>query len=168
VFEPALPGRSSIARLSAVLASHAPSGWKPYPDLNVGAARSLSLRAVISVASRSMTSQPASSFPAMASHGNPAGLAQISCHTRARTAARARAILSRVRASASSSVRRTVVSDGAAPKTGSWCASTVISLMLVAPSAIATAIETSAIPRSISGNFSFRPSAAPSADVRPH
>jgi hypothetical protein len=128
----------------------------------------LSLRAVISVASRSMTSQPASSFPAMASQGNPAGVAQISCHTCARIAARARAILSRVAGSASSSVRRTVVSDGAAPKTGSWCASTVISLMLVAPSAIATAIETSAIPRSISGNFSFRPSAAPGADVRPH
>ena len=115
-----------------------------------------------------MTSQPASSFPATASHGNPAGVAQISAQTCARIAARARAILSRVAGSASSSVRRTVVSDGAAPKTGSWCASTVISLMLVAPSAIATAIETSAIPRSISGNFPFRPSAAPSADVRPH
>ncbi len=128
----------------------------------------MSLRAVISVASRSMTSQPASTFPATASHGNPAGLAQISCRTCARTAARARAILSRVAGSASSSVRRTVVSPGAAPKTGSWCASTAISLMLAAPSAIATAIETSAIPRSISGNFPFRPSAAPSADVRPH
>ena len=115
-----------------------------------------------------MTSHPASSFPAMASHGNPPGDEQISCQTCARTAARARAILSRVRASASSSVRRTVVSLGAAPKTGSWCASTAISLMLVAPSAIATAIETSAIPRSISGNFPFRPTAAPSADVRPH
>jgi hypothetical protein len=29
VFDPALPGRSSIASDSAVLASHAPSGWKP-------------------------------------------------------------------------------------------------------------------------------------------
>ena len=29
VFEPALPGRSSIASDSAVLASQAPSGWKP-------------------------------------------------------------------------------------------------------------------------------------------
>ena len=28
-FEPALPGRSSIASDSAVFASHAPSGWKP-------------------------------------------------------------------------------------------------------------------------------------------
>ena len=123
---------------------------------------------MISVPSRSMTSQPASSFPATASQGNPAGVAQISGHTCARTAARARAILSRVRGSASSSVRRTVVSLGAAPKTGSWCLSRVMSFMLLAPSAIATAIETSAIPRSISGNFPFRPSVAPSADVRPH
>jgi stress-induced morphogen len=29
VFDPALPGRSSIARHSAVFASQAPSGWKP-------------------------------------------------------------------------------------------------------------------------------------------
>ena len=79
----------------------------------------MSLYAVISVASRSMTSQPASSFPAMTSHGNPAGPAQINDQTCPRTAARTRAILSRVRGSASSSVRRTVVSDGGAPKTGS-------------------------------------------------
>ena len=138
------------------------------PFFQVGAAPSLSLCAVIKVASRSMTSQPARTFPAMASHGNPAGLAQISDHTCARTAARARAILSKVAGSASSSVRRTVVSLGAAPKTGSWCASTMMSFMLVAPSAIATAIETSVIPRSIRGNFPARASAAPSAEVRPH
>jgi hypothetical protein len=29
VFDPALPGRSSIARDSVVFAHHAPSGWKP-------------------------------------------------------------------------------------------------------------------------------------------
>jgi hypothetical protein len=85
--------------------------------LNVGAAPSLSLCAVISVASRSMTSQPASSFPAIRSHGNPAGVAAISDQTCARAAARTRAILSRVRGSASSSVRRTVVSLGSAPST---------------------------------------------------
>ena len=62
------------------------------------------------------TSQPASSFPAMASHGNLAGIAQISCHTCARAAARAQAVLSKVAGSGSSSVRRTVVSDGAAPR----------------------------------------------------
>jgi len=74
---------------------------------------------VISVASMPVTSQPASSFPAIASHGNPAGLAAISGQTCARTLARTRAILSRVAGSASSSVRRTVVSLGVAPKTGS-------------------------------------------------
>ena len=78
----------------------------------------MSLRAVISVPSRSMTSQPASTFPAMASHGNPAGLAQISDQTCARTRARTRATLSSVAGSASSSVRRTVVSLGSAPSTG--------------------------------------------------
>jgi hypothetical protein len=75
---------------------------------------------VITVASMSMTSQPASSFPAICSHGNPAGVAAISFQACARTAARARAILSRVRGSASSSVRRTVVSLGCAPSTGAW------------------------------------------------
>ena len=42
-----------------------------------------------------------------------------------------------------------------------------MSLMLVAPSAIATAIDTSAIPRSISGDFPVRASADPSAPVSP-
>ena len=65
-----------------------------------------------------MTSQPASSFPATSSHGNPADLAAISDQTCARTLARTRAILSRVHGSASSSVRRTVVSLGSAPSTG--------------------------------------------------
>ncbi|MGB6582800.1 MAG: hypothetical protein WBF34_33300 [Streptosporangiaceae bacterium] len=37
--------------------------------------------AVIKVASRSMTSQPVRIFPAMVSHGNPAGLAAISDQT---------------------------------------------------------------------------------------
>ena len=115
-----------------------------------------------------MTSQPASSFPAIWSHGNPPRVALIIAHACARTAARARAILSSVRGSASSSVRRTVVSGGAAPRTGSWCASTAMPLMLAAPSVIATAIETSATPRPVSGDFPFRPSAAPGADVRPH
>jgi hypothetical protein len=39
--------------------------------------------------------------------------------------------------------------------------------MLVAPSAIATAMETSAIPRSTSGDFPARASAGPSAAVSP-
>jgi len=54
----------------------------------------------------------------MVSHGNPAGVAAISDHTCARTLARTRAILSKVAGSASSSVRRTVVSLGSGPRTG--------------------------------------------------
>ena len=46
--------------------------------------------AVISVASRSMTSQPFRIFPATTSHTNPAGGAAISHQTRARTLARPR------------------------------------------------------------------------------
>ena len=42
-----------------------------------------------------------------------------------------------------------------------------MSLMLVAPSAIAAAIETSAMPRSISGDVRFSLSAADSRPVRP-
>ena len=42
----------------------------------------------------SITSQPVRVFPAMASHGNPAGVPSISVHTCARALARARAIRS--------------------------------------------------------------------------
>ena len=106
------------------------------------------LDAVISVASRSITSQPASSFPAMASHGNPAGACSISVHTCARALARAQAIRSSMPAApARSRARRIVGLLGASPSTGARCASTAISLMLVAPSAIAAAIDTSTTPR---------------------
>ena len=50
--------------------------------------------AVTKVASRSMTTQPVRAFPAICSHGNPAGVSSISCHMCARALARARAILS--------------------------------------------------------------------------
>ena len=43
-----------------------------------------------------------------------------------------------------------------------------MSFMLVAPSTIATAIDTSATPLSTSGNFPARASAGPSAAVSPH
>jgi hypothetical protein len=42
-----------------------------------------------------------------------------------------------------------------------------MSFMLVAPSVIATAMDTSATPRSISGNFPLRASANPRAAVSP-
>ena len=64
VLEPALPGRSSMARDSLVLAHHAARGWNPKPFLKVTAAPALAEWAVIRVASRSMTIQPVNSLPA--------------------------------------------------------------------------------------------------------
>jgi hypothetical protein len=119
------------------------------------------------VASRSMTSQPGSDLPAISSHGNPAGVASTIAQARSRALARALAALARVRLSASSRVRRTVVSDGGAPKTGSSWDTTSISDMLVAPSAIEAATDTSAIPRSTCGDFRGRASAGPSSPVSP-
>jgi hypothetical protein len=128
----------------------------------------LSERAVTSVASMSMTSHPARVFPAMASHGNPAGVSSISVQTCARALARARAIRSsRAGVPARSRARRIVGPLGAPPSTGARCASTAISLMLVAPSAIAAAIDTSTIPRSSRGdvpafrNPALRPAVSP-------
>jgi hypothetical protein len=115
----------------------------------------------------SSTSHPVSVLPAIVSHGNPAAVAAIRPQTCARAFARAFAILPRARASARSSVRRTVVSDGGAPKTSSWWSSSAMSRMLVAPSTIATATGTSATPLSISGNFPARASGGPSAAVSP-
>jgi hypothetical protein len=109
-----------------------------------GSAPSLSEYAVISVASMSMTSQPARAFPAMTSHGNPAGVPSISFQTCARILARACAILvqrgriGQVQGAADRGRR-----SARAQHRGRW-ASTAMSLMLVAPSAIATAIDTSA------------------------
>ena len=68
---------------------------------------------------------------------------------------------------ARSSARRTVGPLGASPSTGARCASTTMSLMLVAPSAIAAAIDTSTIPRSRTGDFPAFRSAAPSQAVSP-
>ncbi len=114
-----------------------------------------------SVASMSMTSHPVSVFPAMASHGNPAGACSISVHRCARALTRARAIRSSTAGvPARPRARRIVGPLGASPSTGARCASTAISLMLVAPSAIAAAIDTSTIPRSSSGHVpAFRTAA---------
>ena len=80
VFDPALPGLSFMARHSRVFRHQAPNGWKPYPFFQVGAAPCLSERAVIRVASMSMTTQPSRALPATDSHGNPAPVAAISPH----------------------------------------------------------------------------------------
>jgi hypothetical protein len=114
------------------------------------------------------TSQPARVFPAMASHGNTAAVSSISFHTCARDFARARAILpSEAAVPARSRARRAVGPLGAAPSTGQRCASTAISLMLVAPSAIAVAIDTSTVPRPKTGDFPAFCSAALSQAVSP-
>ena len=94
----------------------------------------------------------------MTSHGNPAGVSSISSHTCARAFARARAIRSSMAGvPARSRARRTVGPLGASPSTGARCASRAMSLMLVAPSAIAAAIETSTTPRSKSGRRALLP-----------
>jgi len=70
----------------------------------------------------SVTSHPVSAFPAMTSHGNPAGVPSISVHACVRAFARARAIRSSMAgAPARSSARRAVGPLGAAPSTGARC-----------------------------------------------
>ncbi|HET9970109.1 MAG TPA: hypothetical protein VFQ68_17890 [Streptosporangiaceae bacterium] len=66
----------------------------------------MSDRAVTSVASMSITTQPARVFPAIASHGNPAAVPSISVHTCARALARARAIRSSMAAAPAGSRAR--------------------------------------------------------------
>jgi hypothetical protein len=108
----------------------------------------------------SMTSQPASVFPAMTSHGNPAGVASTSFHTCARAFA-----IRWAWCRPGPGPTAPVGPLGASPSTGARCASTAISLMLVAPSAIAAAIDTSTTPRSKAGDFPAFCSAAPSSVV---
>ena len=130
----------------------------------VGAAPSLSENEVTKVASMSMTTQPVRVLPAMASQGNPASVPAISAQAWARAFAWARAIRSSMAgAPARSRARRTVGPLGAAPSTGARCASSAMSLMLLAPSAI----ETSTIPRWSSGVVPFFRSAALSCPARP-
>ena len=98
----------------------------------------------------------------------PARACELSIHTCARALARARAIrASTAGVPARSSARRTAGPLGASPSTGARCASTAISLMLVAPSTIAAAIDTSTIPRSSSGDVPAFRNAALRAAVRP-
>jgi hypothetical protein len=120
------------------------------------------------VASMSMTSHPARVLPAMASHGNPAGVASMSFQARSLAFARALATRSSMAgAPARSRARRTVGPLGASPRTGARWASRAMSLMLVAPSAIATASDASTVPRSSSGAVPFLSRAALSAAVSP-
>ena len=113
------------------------------------------------VASKSMTSQPGIALPAISIQGNPAGVASIIAQARFRALAVTFADLARVRLSVSSRVRRTVVSDGGAPNTGFSWDRTSMSDMLVAPSAIAAAMDTSATPGRRAGTSTAGPAPAP-------
>jgi hypothetical protein len=116
----------------------------------------------------SMTTQPVRVFPAISSHGNPAGVPSMSFHACARAFARARAIRSSMAGvPARSRARRTVGPLGAPPRTGARWASSAMSLMRVAPSVIAAAIESSTMPRSSSGEVPFFRSAALRPAVSP-
>ena len=95
-------------------------------------------------------------------------MSSISFHTCARILARACAILASVLVSARTRARRTAEPLGAAPSIGASWASTAISLMLVVPSAIAIAIDTTITPRLSCGNAPARVSAASRAAVSPH
>jgi hypothetical protein len=128
-------------------------------------------RAVTRVASMSITTQPSKTLPAMTSQGNPVAVAAISAQACALAFARARAIRSLIRGlPARSRARRTVGPLGAVPSSGARWASSATSLMLVAPSAIAAAIETSTVPRSSSGDvlFSFSARLRPSGATAVH
>ena len=107
-----------------------------------------------------VTSRPVSVLPAMASHGNPAGVPPVSVRACARALARARAIRSSLAAvPARSRARRTAGPPGASPSTGARCASRAMPLMLAAPAATAAASDTSTMPRPTTGDVPFSRSA---------
>ena len=116
----------------------------------------------------SVTSHPVSVLPATASQGKPPGVRSMRFQACSRAFARALATRSSMRrVPARSRARRTVGPLGAAPRTGDRWASTAMSLMLMAPSAIATASEASTVPRSSSGDVPFFSKAADNPAVRP-
>ena len=123
--------------------------------------------AVISVASMSMTVQPSRIRPAISSQGNPPARAAISSQTCARILALACAIFPSVTGPARSRVRRSVCQVTGSPSTADRCSRTAMPLIDSPPSAIITAADTMATPRSISGNLSSLASASFSAEVSP-
>src|SRR5579875_388124 len=108
VLAPALPGRSTPARVSPVASAKQNIGWKPKPPLKVGAAPSL-FSECTSTNEASM-SKTTGAFPAAAWERR---------HTSARTLARAPAMLARVDAVIRWKVRASVVSEGTGPNRSS-------------------------------------------------
>lgn len=115
VLEPALPGRSSMARHSEVFAHQAASGWNPKVFFQVALAPYFLDAAVMTVASMSITIQRCRRLPATVSQRKPPGR-RFSC---ARTWRRIRARTLAIRASTGSSsaarVRRIVESEAPGP-----------------------------------------------------
>jgi hypothetical protein len=140
VLEPALPGRSSTDSGSPVpvgpWSTKLHSGWWPNPFLNVGAAPSLSVCAVTSVASTSTVSG------APASMRWSGACAPASSHARARAAARA-VLIARNAATGSwasrSIARDTVGSEATGPNTPGSARSTAMSARQSPPNASVTA-----------------------------
>lgn len=120
VLAPALPGRSSMARLSPVLAHQVARGWNPKVPLNVGAAFSFFEAAVMIVASRSRTIHPFKRRPAVWIQGKPPGRRWSSVHTWRRTRLRTLVICTVVAWSRQASRRRIVESETGAPNTCCW------------------------------------------------
>ena len=113
-----------------------------------------------------MTSHFSRILPATAIQGNPPA-SSISSQACFLILALACAILASIRSVAMSRTRRTVESDGAAPRTGASWPRTSMSAIAVAPSAIAIAVETSTTPRLSCGNFPFMVRVRSRAAVRP-
>jgi len=101
----------------------------------------------------------------MTSHGNPAGVSSISFQACARALGRA-IRSSTAGAPMKSRARRTVGPLGASPSTGQ-VRRHAMSLMLAAPCAITTAIETSTTPRSSTGDVPVFRNAALNYAVSP-
>jgi hypothetical protein len=139
VLLPALPGRSRPANASPPETSgrsrNANSGWKPNVRFHVFAAFSLSSEwEIVTVASKSICSNPARSGPAPAAHA------------RARAAARAASTPGRCSLSIRSSIRQVVGMLATSPHT--WCRSPKTSIWETqsAPSAMATAMSANTSP----------------------
>jgi hypothetical protein len=170
VFDPALPGRSSRARDSDVFASHPPNGWNPYPFFQVGAAPSLPKRrrAGRDEGGVQVDDQPGRQRlpgdlqprePAWRGLDHRPGAVPRPCP--GLRGPGQGAPVGQLQGPADRRVRRRRPSTGARRDRAS------MSLMLLAPSAIAAAMDTSATPRSACGDFRGRASAGPSPPVSP-
>ena len=146
VFEPALPGRRTMASGSpfppAPWSAQAVIGWNPNVFFHVAAACSFSECAITIVASRSTVTSPPSA---------PGAASPASAHARSRAAARAAriALTDRGRSAASAATSRdTTGSDATGPASPGCSRSTAISARQSPPSASAAARSATIFPGS--------------------